>query len=68
MNACFRDYWGANHNQHTPQSCQSDATSLSTELRRRISALMTGNERRTCLNMDIMTLLNDPYPAMLLYI
>ena len=62
MNACFRDYWEPT----TTSIRRSPANPMqpsSTELRRRISALMTGMKGVTCLNMDIMTLLNDPLPS-----
>lgn len=62
VNACFRDYWEPT----TTSIRRSPANPMqpsSTELRRRISALMTGMKGVTCLNMDIMTLLNDPLPS-----
>lgn len=61
-NACFRDYW-----EPTPTSIRrSPANPMqpsSPELRRRVNALITGMKGVTCLNMDIMTLLNDPLPS-----
>ena len=62
VNACFRDYWEptANSIRRSPANPMQPS---STELRRRISALMTGMKGVTCLNMDIMTLLNNPLPS-----
>ncbi|EOV0986155.1 hypothetical protein AABD55_03985 [Edwardsiella piscicida] len=61
VNACFRDYWEptATSIRRSPANPMQPS---STELRRRISALMTGMKGVTCLNMDIMTLLDDPLP------
>lgn len=62
VNACFRDYWEptATSIRRSPANPMQPSPA---ELRRRISALMTGMKGVTCLNMDIMTLLNDPLPS-----
>jgi hypothetical protein len=61
-NACFRDYW-----EPTATSIRrSHANPMQPspiELRRRIDALVNGMKGVTCLNMDIMTFLNDPLPS-----
>ncbi|MGI2814300.1 DNA adenine methylase [Aeromonas veronii] len=61
-NACFRDYWEptATSIRRSPANPMQPS---STELRRRVNALMAGMKGVTCLNMDIMTLLNDPLPS-----
>ncbi len=60
-NACFRDYW-----EPTPTSIRrSPANPMQpspTELRRRIDSLVKGMKGVTCLNVDIMSILNDPLP------
>lgn len=60
-NACFRDYWEptATSIRRSPANPMQPS---STELRRRINALVTGMKGVTCLNMDIMMLLNTPFP------
>ncbi|GAB1108954.1 MAG: hypothetical protein Sw2PiMacB_33090 [Shewanella algae] len=62
VNACFRDYWEPSETsiRRSPANPMQPSPA---ELRRRISALMTGMKGVTCLNMDIMTLLNDPLPS-----
>ena len=61
-NACFRDYW-----EPTATSIRrSHANPMQpspTELRRRIKALVDGMKGVTCLNMDIVTVLSDPFPC-----
>lgn len=61
-NACFRDYWEptATSIRRSPANPMQPS---STELRRRIEALITGMKGVTCLNTDIMTLLSDPFPS-----
>ncbi|HHN3503349.1 TPA: hypothetical protein ACRPRV_000651 [Legionella pneumophila] len=59
--ACFRDYWEPT----TTSIRRSPANPMQpspTELRRRIDALVKGMKGVTCLNMDIMTILNDSLP------
>ena len=60
-NACFRDYWEptATSVRRSPANPMQPGP---TELRRRIGALVNGMRGVTCLNMDIMTILNDPLP------
>lgn len=59
-NACFRDYW-----EPTATSIRrSHANPMQpspTELRRRILALVNGMKGVTCLNMDIVTVLSNPF-------
>lgn len=61
-NACFRDYW-----EPTATSIRrSHANPMQpspTELRRRIKALVIGMKGVTCLNMDIVTVLSNPFPS-----
>ena len=61
-NACFRDYWEptATSIRRSPANPMQPSP---TELRRRIDALVTGMKGVTCLNMDIMMLLSDPFPS-----
>jgi hypothetical protein len=61
-NACFRDYWEptATSIRRSPANPMQPS---SAELRRRIDALVTGMKGVTCLNMDIMTILSDPFPS-----
>lgn len=61
-NACFRDYWEptATSIRRSPANPMQPSP---TELRRRIDALMNGMKGVTCLNMDIMTVLSDPFPS-----
>lgn len=61
-NACFRDYWEptATSVRRSPANPMQPGP---TELRRRIGALVNGMRGVTCLNMDIMTILNEPLPS-----
>lgn len=60
-NACFRDYWEptATSVRRSPANPMQPGP---TELRRRINALVNGMKGITCLNMDIMAILNAPLP------
>ena len=60
-NACFRDYWEptATSIRRSPANPMQPSP---TELRRRINALVDGMRSVTCLNMDIMMVLSDPFP------
>lgn len=60
-NACFRDYWEptATSIRRSPANPMQPSP---TELRRRINALVDGMKGVTCLNMDIMMILSDPFP------
>ncbi|EGI6812814.1 hypothetical protein ABSL22_004008 [Escherichia coli] len=60
-NACFRDYWEptATSIRRSPANPMQPSP---IELRRRIEALVNGMKGVTCLNVDIMTLLNSPLP------
>lgn len=60
-NACFRDYWEptATSIRRSPANPMQPSP---TELRRRIAALANGMKGVTCLNLDIMTLLDAPFP------
>lgn len=60
-NACFRDYWEptATSIRRSPANPMQPSP---IELRRRIDALAKGMKGVTCLNTDIMTVLNDPFP------
>ena len=60
-NACFRDYWEptAASIRRSPANPMQPSP---TELRRRINALVDGMKGVTCLNMDIMMVLSDPFP------
>lgn len=60
-NACFRDYWEPTATS-IRRSHANPMQPSSTELRRRIDALVNGMRGVTCLNMDIMTALSDPIP------
>ncbi len=62
VNACFRDYWEPKETS-IRRSPANPMQPSSTELRRRISALIAGMKGVTCLNMDIMRLLDDPLPS-----
>ncbi len=61
-NACFRDYWEptATSIRRSPANPMQPSP---TELRRRVATLVSGMKGVTCLNMDILTLLNDPLPS-----
>lgn len=61
-NACFRDYWEptATSIRRSPANPMQPSP---TELRRRIDALVSGMKGVTCFNMDIMTILNTPFPS-----
>lgn len=61
MNACFRDYWEptATSIRRSPANPMQPSPA---ELRRRIDALVNGMRGLTCLNMDIMTVLDAPLP------
>lgn len=61
-NACFRDYWEPTETS-IRRSPANPMQPSPTELRRRISALVKGMKGVTCLNVDIMTLLNEPLPS-----
>lgn len=60
-NACFRDYWEptATSIRRSPANPMQPSP---TELRRRINALVDGMKGVTCLNIDIMMVLSDPFP------
>lgn len=60
-NACFRDYWEptATSIRRSPANPMQPSP---TELRRRVNALVNGMRGVTCLNTDIITVLNDPFP------
>lgn len=60
-NACFRDYWEptATSIRRSPANPMQPSP---TELRRRINAIVDGMKGVTCLNMDIMMVLSDPFP------
>lgn len=62
VNACFRDYWEptATSVRRSPANPMQPSP---TELRRRIDSLVNGMKGVTCLNMDIVTVLNDPFPS-----
>jgi len=62
VNACFRDYWEptATSIRRSPANPMQPSP---TELRRRIDSLVNGMRGVTCLNMDIVTVLNDPFPS-----
>ena len=61
-NACFRDYWEptATSVRRSPANPMQPSP---TELRRRVDALVRGMRGVTCLNTDIMTVLDDPFPS-----
>lgn len=61
-NACFRDYWEptATSIRRSPANPMQPSP---IELRRRIDILVNGMKGVTCLNLDIMTFLNDPLPG-----
>lgn len=61
VNACFRDYWEPTETsiRRSPANPMQPSPA---ELRRRIDALINGMKGVTCLNMDIMTVLNDRLP------
>ncbi|WP_223146181.1 hypothetical protein [Pusillimonas sp. ANT_WB101] len=60
-NAFFRDYWEptATSIRRSPANPMQPSP---TELRRRIDALVNGMKGVTCLNIDIMSVLSDPFP------
>lgn len=60
-NACFRDYWEptATSVRRSPANPMQPS---STELRRRVDALVKGMKGVTCLTADIATILSDPLP------
>lgn len=62
MNACFRNYWEptATSIRRSPANPMQPS---STELRRRIDALINGMEGVTCFKIDIMALLEVPLPS-----
>lgn len=62
VNACFRDYWEptATSVRRSPANPMQPSP---TELRRRIYSLVNGMKGVTCLNMDIVSVLNDPFPS-----
>lgn len=61
-NACFRDYWEpkATSVRRSPANPMQPSP---TELRRRVDALVKGMRGVTCLNTDIMTVLDEPFPS-----
>lgn len=61
-NACFRDYWEptATSIRRSPANPMQPSP---IELRRRIDALVNGMKGVTCLNMDITTVLINPFPT-----
>lgn len=61
-NAFFRDYWEptATSVRRSPANPMQPSP---TELRRRVDGLVTGMKGVTCLNVDIMTVLDAPLPA-----
>lgn len=61
-NACFRDYWEptATSVRRSPANPMQPS---STELRRRIDALVRGMKGVTCFNADISTILREPLPS-----
>lgn len=61
-NACFRDYWEPTATS-IRRSHANPMQPSSTELRRRIDALVSGMRGVTCLNMDIMSVLSAPIPS-----
>lgn len=60
-NACFRDYWEPTETS-IRRSPANPMQPSPVELRRRIEALVNGMKGVTCLNMDIMTILDDHLP------
>lgn len=62
VNAFFRDYWEptATSVRRSPANPMQPSA---TELRRRIDALVTGMKGVTGLNVDITTVLDNPFPA-----
>jgi len=61
-NAFFRDYWEPTATS-VRRSPANPVQPSPTELRRRIEALANGMRGVTCLKMDIMNLLEDPFPS-----
>lgn len=61
-NAFFRDYWEPTETS-VRRSPANPMQPSPTELRRRVDALVTGMRGVTCLNADIMTVLDAPLPA-----
>lgn len=61
-NAFFRDYWEptATSVRRSPANPMQPSP---TELRRRVHALVDGMRGVTCLNVDIMTVLDAPFPS-----
>ena len=61
MNACFRDYWEptATSVRRSPANPMQPSSS---ELRRRITDLVSGMKGVTCLNVDIMAVFSEPLP------
>lgn len=61
-NACFRSYWEptATSIRRSPANPMQPSP---TELRRRVNALVNGMKGVTCLKMDIMNLLQEPFPS-----
>lgn len=60
-NTCFRDYWEptATSIRRSPANPMQPS---STELRRRVEALIDGMRGIVCHNADIMTILSEPIP------
>lgn len=60
-NAFFRDYWEptATSIRRSPANPMQPSPA---ELRHRVDALVKGMRGVTCLNIDIMTVLSDPFP------
>lgn len=61
-NACFRNYWEPTETS-IRRSPANPMQPSPTELRRRVEAIVSGMKGLTCLKMDIMTLLSDPFPS-----
>jgi site-specific DNA-adenine methylase len=61
-NACFRDYWEPTETS-IRRSHANPMQPSSNELRRRIDVLVNVMKGVTCLNMDIMTILNESLPT-----
>lgn len=60
-NACFRTYWEPTSTS-IRRSPANPMQPSPTELRRRIEALVNGMKGVTCLNIDIMKVLSEPFP------
>lgn len=60
-NTCFRDYWEPTSTS-VRRSPANPMQPSPTELRRRVDALANGMKGVTCLNADVMTVLNESLP------